>query len=180
MKELLMTALQQTKEDAQFFIYNFSPEGTFRSSKEPKTFVQELLEQCDEVIMNKDISNTLMLKDNIGVAVSRFDENIYYETTDTEGFMEYVSKYNPYYKIFIKLDKEAKTIEFKLGNKSKVLELMEEGFNGYVSKPYKHKYLRCVDVEDLEKHIFDEFWNPRMVEIGRKVLKIKQLNVKAV
>ncbi|MEX3625462.1 hypothetical protein [Viridibacillus arvi] len=181
MKEQVITALQQTKEDAQYYVYTFTPEGMFRYSKEPKAFVENLVKQCDSVSVNPKLNDVLMIGNNIGVSIKSFEENIYYETERTEGFIEYVSKYNPYYKIFINLDKEAKTIEFKLGSKSKLLELVEEGFSGYVSKLYKHKYLRCCDANHLEEHIFDESWNPRMVEIGRKVLQIKPvINIKAV
>lgn len=37
----------------------------------------------------------------------------------------------------------------------------------------KEKYIKCVSANDLEEHIRDEFWNPRIVTIGRKVLSFK-------
>lgn len=174
MREKLVAALNQTKEDATYLVYHFSPKGTFRTKHYPKSFVVELVNENKEVSIHPDFDDIIMIGET-GVSLRSFEQNIYYETLDTEGYLEYISKYNPYYKIYIRLDKENKTIEFKLGDKYKKLELIEEGWDGYVSKPYRQKYMKCVSAEDLEKHIHDEFWNPRMVEIGRRVLKIKSI-----
>lgn len=174
MREKLRIALEKAKEDAVYLVYQFSPEGTYRTNKYQKPFVEALINENEEVSSHPKLKDIVMIGDT-GVAIKSFEENINYDTPDTEGFLEHLSKYNPYYKIYIRLDKENKTIEFKLGDKYKKLELIEEGWNGYVSKPYRQKYLKCTSAEDLEKHIHDEFWNPRMVDIGRRVLKIKSI-----
>jgi hypothetical protein len=172
MKEKLVAALQKTKEDAKFAVYHFTSGDNYKLELQSKAYVENLLEHCSDVTLHQSHKDVIMLGD-VGLSIRSVDENIYYETPDTEGYFEYKSKYNPYYNIFIRLDKENKTIEFKLGDKHKKLELIEEGFDGYVSKPHRGKYMRCVSAEDLEKHIHDEFWNPRMVRIGRRVLNIK-------
>ncbi|HCL4480047.1 TPA: hypothetical protein N2D99_002114 [Clostridium botulinum] len=37
----------------------------------------------------------------------------------------------------------------------------------------KEKYIKCVSANDLEEHIRDGFWNPRIVKIGGKILGFK-------
>lgn len=172
MKEQLIALLERIKEDAGFIIYHFDAGGRFKMESQTKDFVLEKLAQNNELTMHTGVKEIIMLSEMIGVRAADFIENISYETSDIEGYIEYISKYNPYHKIYIRLKKDTKTIEFKLGDKYKLLELMEEGFSGFVSKPYKNKYLRCVSAESLEEHIQDKSWNPRMVEIGRKILKI--------
>ncbi len=96
-----------------------------------------------------------------------------YETTNTDGYIEHISKYNKYYNVFIKFEKDAdkKTISFKLGKKERTLELVED--TEYVAKVFDYKRkIKCVSAEDLEKHCFDEFWNPMMIELGRRILGI--------
>lgn len=174
MKEVLVSILAKIKDDANFIIYHYTPEGTFTNSFEEKIYIENLLNDTSNDFITQRFRDVIMISESIGVSIRDLDHNIYHETKDTDGFIEHICKYNKYYKIYIKLDKENKTITFKLGDKIKKLELLEEGFEGYISKPYKQKYLKCVSFDDLERHINDEFWNPRMVDIGRKVLKLKE------
>ncbi|WP_121616607.1 hypothetical protein [Virgibacillus halodenitrificans] len=174
MREKLVAALQQTKEDAVYMVYHFSPKGTFRTKVYQKSFVEDLINDNKEIRIHPNFKNVIMIGET-GVSLNSFEHNIYFETPNTEGYLEYVSKYNPYYKIYIRLNKKSKTIEFKLGDKYKKLGLIEEGSNGYVSKPYRQKYMKCDSAEELEKHIHDDWWKPRMVDIGRRVLKIKSI-----
>lgn len=178
-KEKVLELLLNVKEDAIFSLYRFSDKGTFKCDFVQKNVVQEYVDEVDELSyretsygIDKSVVN---ISHNIGLCVSGLYKNQYYETHNTDGYMKYIDKLNKYNHIYIKIDKEStpKTISFKLGNKEKTLELIEEGFDGYVSKPYRQKYMKCVSAEDLEKHCNDEFFNPRMVDIGRRVLKIK-------
>lgn len=177
MKQTLLEVLKEVKEDAKFFVYFYTPDGTgtFRSDFKEKSFVQDCIEKATEVTPHPSYNDVVMVSEHIGLSTKSFEENIYYETTGVDGFMNYVSKHNQYYNIFIKLDKENKTITFKLGDKEKTLELLEHGFDSYVSKPYRQKYMICDNANELEKHINDESWNPRMVSIGRKVLKLDKV-----
>ncbi|WCK57270.1 hypothetical protein PP175_29200 (plasmid) [Aneurinibacillus sp. Ricciae_BoGa-3] len=176
MKEKFQAVLDNhIKEDAEFWVYFFNEEdGTRTLHKKDKAYVQELFNQVEEVSLHHDFKDVLMVTDK-GVFLVDFNENIYYETKDTEGYYEYVSKYNKYHKVYIKLDKEHKTITFKLGDKCKTLELMEH--TEFVHKPYKRKYLKCVSAQNLESHMQDAFWNPIMVTVGKKVLGIKDIKV---
>jgi hypothetical protein len=176
MKNTLLNMLEQIQEDAKFHVYNFEGDesGTFRSAFKDKTYVLPIVTEAKEIRLHKSLRDVLMV-DGVGVSMSSFSDNIDYPTEGTEGYMSYISKYNPYHKVFIKLDKEAKTISFKLGDKEKTLQLIEG--TGFVSKPYYKKAMKCESVERLESHIEDEFWNPRMVDIGRLVLGIKDLTV---
>lgn len=176
LKEEMLAALSRTRADAEYFVYEFTGNGSeFRSKKFNKVFVEALIKKCSEVVSHKELSNCWMISKDIGVGLGNFEENIYYETPDTEGYLEHICKYNKYYKVYIRLDKEKKTIEFKLGDRYKKLELKENA--DYVSKPSRNKML-CVSAEELEKFIHDRFWNPRMVRIGRLVLKIPELRFK--
>ncbi|UOE58165.1 hypothetical protein [Cytobacillus oceanisediminis] len=174
MKENLLKALEKAKDDAQYWIYKFSPEGTYKMEKKIRGEIIDLISKAELIFFHEDMKDVIMLGE-IGLSAASVEENIYYETINTEGYVEHVSKYNPYHKVYIKLDKDNKTIEFKLGDRHKKLELIESG--EYVSKPHYSKWLKVVSADDLEKHIGDEFWNPRMVHIGRTVLKMKGLKL---
>ncbi|PLS19132.1 hypothetical protein CVD28_01620 [Bacillus sp. M6-12] len=175
MKQHLLTIIGQIQEDARFFIYEYNEDGTFKSVFKEKPYVLSLIQDATDIQPHENYDDVILVNGNMGLWTKSFSENIDYPTENTEGFMEYISQYNPYYKVFIKLDEEKKTITFKLGDKEKTLELIER--TNYVSKPHYKKYMKCVSVEDLKKHIDDKFWNPRMVDIGRIVLGLKDFKV---
>ncbi|MEG0380915.1 MAG: hypothetical protein RR603_04360 [Kurthia sp.] len=121
-------------------------------------------------------SEYIYLSDDYGISPHGILTAIYYETNDVPaGYVEYVDQYNPYHNIFIRVDHDAEEISFMVGAYKKTLTLIEEGFSkkSYVSKPFRQTHMKCVSSEDLERHCNDEFFNPRMIEIGRKVLKLQ-------
>lgn len=144
--------------------------------------VSMMLEECianGKTILEKSdflAGEYIYLSDDYGISPHRILAAICYETNDVPaGYVEYVDKYNPYHNIFIKVDHDAKEISFMVGAYKKTLILIEEGFskNSYVSKPFRQTHMKCVSSEDLERHCKDEFFNPRMIDIGRKVLKLQ-------
>lgn len=173
MKMKLLAVMENIKDDAKFWIRFFTPEGRFSCERRDKAFVLDILGKAVVVSENETFNDVLMFNETIGVSRSGFNENVIFETPNTDGFKEYASKHNSNYKVYLKLDKEAKTITFKLGNKVKMLELIEHSV--YAHRPYKGKYMEVASVESLEKFINDPFWNPAMVPIGRKVLNIKDV-----
>lgn len=177
MKEKLLEILSNIKEDARFFVQDYSEYETTHTvphSFEQKPFVENLIQTNINISMHPEREDEIVVG-NYRLHLKNFIENIYYETPNVENFMEHVSKYNPYFKVFIKIDDEAKTITFKLGDKEKTLTLLEEGFNGYVSKIFKKNYMKCNSIKDLKEHILDEFWNPRMVMVGRVALQMDKI-----
>ena len=121
-------------------------------------------------------SEHIYLSDEYGIQPHGILAAIFYETNDVPaGYVEYVDKYKPYHNIFIRVDHDEKEISFMVGSYKKTLTLIEEGFSkkSYVSKPYRQTHMKCVNSKDLERHCNDEFFNPRMIEIGRKVLKLQ-------
>lgn len=180
-KEDILELLLNTKDDSMFMIYKYSNTGTFKNESVKKNIVEKYIENISQISYRNgqfgiDMS-VINIADNIGLSISDLYKNQYFETSDIDGYMKYVDKYNKYNHIYIKINKESipKTISFKLGCKEKTLELVEEGYNGYVSKPYRQKYMKCVSAESLERHCNDKLFNPRMINIGKKILKIKTI-----
>lgn len=178
-KKEVLELLLNIKDDAKFLIYRYSETGTFKHDFVEKKIVQEYVDKVSEISYRESRfgidTSVINIADNVGLCISGLYENQYYETSNVEGYIKYVDKTNKYNHIFIKIDKDStpRTISFKLGDKEKTLELIEEGFDGYVSKPYRQKYMKCVSAENLEEHCHDELFNPRMIMVGKKVLKIK-------
>jgi hypothetical protein len=168
MKEKLMEALKQTKDDADYIIYYFTEEGTFSNKHQFTPYVRELVEKATEIKIHPDFEDIVMVADRIGISRKDFAYNISYETKDTEGFEEHTNKFEKAHNVFIKLDRENKLITFKLAEKEKTMQILER--TDYVCNPYKGKYIRCVDIDGIVKHMKDEFFNPYMVKLGRKVL----------
>ena len=173
MKDTLLTMLKEAKPDAKYMTYEFleGGEGKFRNGKIIQEELLPLVEKASDV-SKSDKFNDVIMVDGLGIYSLDVGENIYYPTENVEGYIEHVSKYNPYYRVYIKLDKENKTISFKLGKRERTLQLMEG--TEFVSKPYYKKGLKVVSANNLEEHINDEFWNPRMVNIGHLVLGIER------
>lgn len=184
-RDFLLSLVEQSHKDGKYFIYHFKNglEGQFHSVFISVEEMKQLLIECPyEGILptNPNFSFPMYLvNEQMGLEIRNFFNNIDYKTDNVEGFLNYHSPSKPYYNVFIKMDdsnKEEKTITFKLADKEKTLILIEEGFNGFISKPYKRKYLKCVSFEELKKHIEDssekDLYNARMSLIGRKVLNI--------
>lgn len=176
MKDTLLTMLNKAKPDASYMTYEFRDGGDscHRNGRITQSELLPLVENARDV-SKKENCNDVIMVDGLGICSIDVGLNVCYETENVEGYVEHVSKYNPYHKVYIKLDKENKTISFKLGKMERTLELMEG--TEFVSKPYYKKGLKIVSVNDLEKHIQDEFWNPRMVNIGHLVLGIKKNHI---
>lgn len=176
MKDTLLRMLKKAKPDAKYMTYEFleGSEGSFRNGNITQETLLPMVEEASEV-SKSDRYNDVIMVDGLGITSLDVGDNIYYHTENVEGYLEHVSKYNPYYKVYIKLDKENRTISFKLGKQERTLQLMEG--TEFVSKPYYKKGLKVVSAENLEKHIQDEFWNPRMVNIGHTVLGINRFFV---
>lgn len=179
-KELLLQALDNTYDESHFLVgYGVEDDCDFtkglcrnRSVKLHKT---ELLNEITHNIMDELITipghpDTLVLNKRMCLYKSCVNENQIFQTAPSDGYYHAICKYNPNYDVFIKLDHEKKNISFLLGSKEKTLELVE--YSEFVSKPSRNKML-CVSANDLERHIHDEFWNPRMINVGRRVLRIK-------
>lgn len=175
MKEKLIDVLNKIKDDARFFIYHYKEDGTFTHEFVNKPFINDLIQNSNVISYHPKYEDRILIDNKTAISTSSFNDNIFYETNNVQDYFEYVNSHNPYHNVFIKLDKENKIISFKLGNKSKTLQIIEEGINGFVSKIYRQKYMKCNNINDLEEHIKDPFWNPRMVSIGRKALKLEKV-----
>lgn len=79
---------------------------------------------------------------------------------------------NPHYDIYFKFDHAAKTVTFALGGEKKVVPLEE--YTGWSWKLTGTKLL-CGTSFELEKTFLDEFWDVVPVNLGRKVLRIKDV-----
>lgn len=184
-KEFLLDLVERAHKDSKYFIYNFKNGldgeyiGTFLRVEEMK----KLLLECpyDGVLPTHPnfSSPKYLANETIGLSMHNFFNNIDYKTDNTEGFINYFPPSKPYFNVFIKMDdsnEEEKTITFKLGDKEKKLILIEEGYNGYISRPYKKKYMKCVSFNNLKRYIEEdsekELHNGRMSYIGRKILNI--------
>lgn len=76
------------------------------------------------------------------------------------------------YDIYFKFDHAAKTVTFALGGEKKVVPLEE--YTGWSWKLTGTKLL-CGTSFELEKTFLDEFWAVVPVNLGRKVLRIKDV-----
>lgn len=89
---------------------------------------------------------------------------------DAERYTHVVDKGNPWYDIYFRLDRAKKTITFALGLMKKEVPVVEG--TEWCWKPTRQGIL-CQDIDRLEKHFLDPFWNPIAVNVGRKVLGVK-------
>jgi len=180
LKTALIRAIENTYDDSRFHIGRATESSCdfrngLQNNKHDWIMKGDLLEliktEADEVIVGiPGHEDSLVLNAQTYIYRDCINENQVIHTTAPEEYQRLVSKYNPHFDVYMKLDKEKKTISFLLGDKEKTLALIEH--TDFVSKPvYKEMY--CVTADDLERHIHDEFWNPRMITIGRHVLRIK-------
>jgi len=139
-----------------------------------KTELIALINQYEESQINrcKWDDEHIALGNDCWIYTNTINESQNYITEDIQNYTKHDCKYNPSYYVYIKMDKDYNTISFKLGNKEKTLNLIYN--TEFVSKPVKNE-LWCSDFERLKKDIEDDFWNPRMIDLGRKVLKIKDV-----
>lgn len=178
-KSKLLQAVTSTYADSLFFVgYGVEDDCDFtqrlccnRSAKCVKAELQDMIRQNapDEIISVPGHPDYLVLSKNLFVSRGSINDNQVFNTKAPEGYYHSVCKYNRHLEVYIKIDKEAKTISFLLGDKEKTLELVE--YSGFVYKFARGK-MYCQSAEDLEKFMKDDFWNPAMIVVGRRVLKI--------
>ena len=179
-KTALLQAVENTYDNSRFLMgYGLKDDCDFRNglslNRHDKVSKNELLElirheALDEIISIPDHVDSLVLTPKMYVFRDNINDNQVIRTSAPEDYYHSVCKYNANLDVYIKLDKVKKTISFLLGDTEKTLALEE--YSGFVSKP-SGKRLMCVTADDLERHILDEFWNPRMIRIGRYILHIK-------
>ena len=91
-------------------------------------------------------------------------------TTGVDEYQKLSDDTNGNCHVFVKLDAEAKTISFKLGNMEKTMQIVER--TCFVSKVVGEK-LYCVSCENLSKHMADRLQNPRFILIARTLLDVE-------
>lgn len=178
-KSKLLQAVTSTYDDSLFFVgYGIEDDCDFtqrlrhnRSARCSKAELLDMIRQNapDEITSIPGHSDYLVLIKNLYVSRGSINDNQVFHTKAPEGYYHSVSKYNRHLEVYIKIDKEQKTISFLLGDKEKTLELVE--YSGFVYKFARGK-MYCQSAEDLERFMKDDFWNPAMIVLGRRVLKI--------
>jgi hypothetical protein len=173
MKNKVLQALAQSKDDARYLLYVLSPTKiSKRNEFREKPCIEALVKASPskELIIHPEAEDVLILSSKVGISRKDIAENIFYPTTEIDGFENHTDKNNKYHNVFIKLDKRKKLITFKLGDSQKELKIIDRG--SFVFKPHKDEFLICESLEKLDKYIHDEIMNPRMVVIGREILGI--------
>ena len=182
-REQLLQAVGNTYDDARFLMgmatrleENFL-QGLCRHRCEFWSKVQ-LLEAIFESkqmeysgVPNHD--EHLLLSDRLYVCRSSINKaQIFPKMEDAEGYHHTAERGNPHYDIYFKFDHAAKTVTFALGGEKKVVPLEE--YTGWSWKLTGTKLL-CGTSFELEKTFLDEFWDVVPVNLGRKVLRIKDV-----
>ncbi|GAA0853948.1 hypothetical protein ABER99_20190 [Paenibacillus glucanolyticus] len=178
MKEQLIKLMNQIKPDAVFivnwYIGDKGIEGTFKSEYESQAFLTEIIRGSICIQKHPRLEDVLIIDDKYGFNVTQIYNSIPYQTPDTDGFKECICKYNKYNNIFIKVDEENKTVTFKLANKMVTLNLIE-----YTKWTFKYvktkKQLKISSIKDFKSFIEDPFWHPTTIELGRRVLNMRNL-----
>ncbi|WP_240416627.1 hypothetical protein [Paenibacillus periandrae] len=175
MKEQLKAMMEKIKDDATFIVRwygNQGIEGTFRSEFETKPFLDTVIQELTSIRIHPTMDDLLVINEKLGVSIEEFFNSICYETPDCEGFEEYICKFNRYYNIFVKIDRDEHIITFKLGDKTAHVKLVEhtEWTHKYVASK---KQLLIKSIDSFNSFINDPFWNPSIVVIGRRILKLK-------
>ncbi len=178
-KSKLLQAVTSTYADSLFFVgYGVEDDCDFtqrlcrnRSAKCVKAELLDMIRQNapDEIISVPGHPDYLVLSKNLFVSRGTINDNQVFHTKAPEGYYHSVCKYNRHLEVYIKIDKEQKTISFLLGDQEKTVGLVE--YSGFVYKFARGK-MYCQSAEDLEKFMKDDFWNPAMIVVGRRVLKI--------
>lgn len=178
-KSKLLQAVTSTYADSLFFVgYGVEDDCDFTQrlcrNRSAKCVKAELLDMIRQNAPNEIISvpghpDYLVLSKNLFVSRGSINDNQVFNTNIPEGYYHSVCKYNRHLEVYIKIDKEQKTISFLLGDQEKTLELVE--YSGYVYK-FAHGRMYCQSADDMERFMKDDFWNPAMIVVGRHILKI--------
>ncbi|WP_336769982.1 hypothetical protein [Bacillus bombysepticus] len=169
-KTKLLELLMKNEDDAMFYqmIYTNRLKGTFRGGKINKETLMGFLENIDELKIHEDAF--FKITENNYVHIGSIYNNINYKTFDIQGFTEIRMPNNPYFNIFYKIDKDERTITYKLGELVKTLQI-KTGFD-VVSQPIKGKFMHTVDSNYLEHTLRESMYADRNISIGRRVLGI--------
>lgn len=177
----LLYAVQNTPEDARFLVgiavheHEDFLNGLYLNRSQHVT-KQQLLEQIEKSDFQMfpsipGFDNHLLITPRFYVWTDSINQSQRFpDTPEADIYTHVVSRYNPYYDIFFRLDMEQKTITFALGDRKKSLPVVEH--TEWCWKPTPQGLL-CGDIDCLEQNFLDPFWNPIAVTIGRKVLNIK-------
>ena len=181
--EQLLKAVGNTYDDARFLMGRATrPEENFLHglcwhSSEFWSKVQ-LLKAISESNQKEycgvpDRDEHLLLNDRLYVCRNSINKaQIYPKMENAEGYHHTAERGNPHYDIYFKFDHAAKTVTFALGGKKKVVPLEE--YTGWSWKLTRTKLL-CGTSFELEKTFLDEFWDVLPVNLGRKVLRLKDV-----
>ena len=183
-KKDVLELLDKVGDEANLYLKEFVDDcpdgkGGYYSSYIGKTELIQFLETSEDELKpalhyNDEIDYNVLIIKNKGICLRSIYESIYYKTENVEDYIHVQSSHNKYYEVFIKINKDEKKIHFKLGNKEKILDIIEENdINSYVMKPIYTKRLKCVNIDNLLDFINDDFWTNHVLSISRKVLRIK-------
>ena len=183
-KKEVLELLDKVGDEANLYLKEFTDgstngTGRFRSIHMSKQDLINLLNSNDcelrpALDYDNKVDNDVLIIENKGICLFSIYNNIEYKTENVEDYIHVQSPNNKYYEVFIKVDKENKKIHFKLGNKEKILDIIEgNDINSYVMKPIYSKQLKCVNIRHLIDFINDTFWTNHVLKISRKVLRVK-------
>ncbi|GAB6458076.1 hypothetical protein bcgnr5390_61640 [Bacillus luti] len=169
-KTTLLEVLKKIEDDAMFFCMTYTnrEKGIFRGGKISKEALMGCIKNIDEIEIHD--GDYFKVSENNYVHIGGIYNNINYITGDIQGFTEIKLTKNAYFNIFYKIDKDERTITYKLGQHAKTLQI-KTGFD-FVSKPSKGKFMQTESVNYLEHTLKEKENADRNISIGRRVLGI--------
>ncbi|GAB6427659.1 hypothetical protein bcgnr5372_37780 [Bacillus luti] len=174
-KEFLLELLNKTEDDAIYHCrkYLYDNYGRSIDYKLPKEIVMKYIENIEAVYW-RDVF-LVEADTDVYIQLDYFFDNVNYETIDITGFKEIKYQFNKYFNVYYKINKTENTITYKLGDKTKTLQIVYEG--GDIFLPTTNGTEGTSVSDYLEELLQDSNSARSNIVMGRKLLGIPVVHI---
>ncbi|GAB6458081.1 hypothetical protein bcgnr5390_61650 [Bacillus luti] len=174
-KTFLLDLLNKTEDDAIYHCRKYLHDnyGRFIDYKLPKEIVMKYIENIEAVYW-RDVF-LVEADTDVYIQLDYLFDNVNYETIDITGFKEIKYQFNKYFNVYYKINITENTITYKLGEKTKTLQIVCEGGGTFIPATNGTEETSVSDY--LEKLLQDSNAVRSNIIMGRKLLGIPVIHI---